>query len=384
MELILFKKKLNKVVVYTNFIFLLFTTTALAENKKLKDIDYYFDQTKVETSSSPLSLLRSFIDLFYLIIINNAQQFPALEKLEEVKAWCAGDVHPENFGIQLLENQEPIYTINDMDDSGPCPVVFDLFRLIVSSKLYNDQINIEKIINAYTSGLKAKNYLEPKSIQKMMNQAIKMGFIPSPKKVKDKKFIRNDQMRVVTVNEKNQIVQLLNHNFKDSLSSDYVLLDLVARAKDKGGSKGLLRYEILLENHGQLLHLEFKEQSKPNLYPIMDSIPTTAEKIKNSLFFNQGASASKLYKVVQVNSKNMLVRPRFAGNIGVELKEKSPDRNEDIIYYEAYVLGKIHSRSVQSLEKWIQLIKDSYHKTWNDEAELMTDYFNKKFKELKN
>jgi len=33
-----------------------------------------------------------------------------------------GDAHPENFGTLLQKDGTSVFTVNDVDDSGPCPL----------------------------------------------------------------------------------------------------------------------------------------------------------------------------------------------------------------------------------------------------------------------
>jgi hypothetical protein len=153
-------------------------------------------------------------------------------------------------------------------------------------------------------------------------------------------------------------------------------------SKVGGGSGGLLRYEILLNNNNQLLHLEMKEQVVPGIYPVASAVPETRQRIITTLLMAQGLGASQFYKVVDLDGKSFLIRPRFAGNVGLNLDKQSDSENKEIIRYEAYTLGRIHSHSVKNINAWIQQLTPSKNQQWENDVQIMTDYFNWKYKHL--
>src|SRR5438445_327991 len=109
------------------------------------------------------------------------------------------------------------------------------------------------------------------------------------------------------------------------------IIDILATTKVGGGSGGLQRYEVLIQNGASLLHLELKEQRQPAIYPIEMDKPDTAQRIATTLLMDQGSTASVFYRVVQIGSTSMLLRPRFAGDVGVSLAKGSASDNKDII-----------------------------------------------------
>ena len=161
------------------------------------------------------------------------------------------------------------------------------------------------------------------------------------------------------------------------------ITDMLATTKVGGGSGGLQRYEILMQNGASLLHLELKEQRQPAIAPVETDTPDTAQRIAKTLLMDQGSKASVLYKVVQIGSTSMLLRPRFAGNVGVSLAKGSASDNKDIIRYEAYTLGVIHSRSLSSSKEWEKILGDISEQAWEHDVKLLTEQFQQKFKELK-
>ena len=215
----------------------------MAASSELQDVPYQFDAKKVEASDDSFHFLRAFVDLFYLSFQANQKNLSIVSKLSQTTGWCVGDAHAENFGFLLQENKSPLFTMNDMDDSGPCPVVLDLYRLMVSSKLYDSNTNLNNMLSAYIEGIKNSDYNFPQSIKDMTIKAIKKGMAPSDKKVQNNKIIRDSQMLEINPLVRAQLIQSLNV-YKGILNPNFKILDMVATSKVGGGSAGLLRYEV--------------------------------------------------------------------------------------------------------------------------------------------
>lgn len=360
----------------------LFNYSNQAHASKLKDVSYNFDSDKVKAAPDSFHFLRSFVDFFYLVFKKNEGDFN-LKRISDFQGWCVGDAHSENFGVLLLENQSPLFTMNDIDDSGPCPVGLDLFRLMVSSRLYDEKIKLDDLKDAYLAGLKKDGFKVPESILQMISKAQKKGIVPSDKKVLENKIIRDSQVKELSDGEFAGIKRALN-TYEHVLDPKFQILDALSTSKIGGGSGGLLRYEVLIKNGNSNLHLEFKEMVQPSVYPVSENIPSAGQRVNNSILFNQGLGASRLYKVVEINGKSFFIRPRFAGNVGVTLEKQSTSDNREIIQYEAYSLGLIHSRSIHDLNRWIDKVDSLKKSEWESDVSDMVDFFKKKYKSLKN
>ena len=77
------------------------------------------------------------------------------------------------------------------------------------------------------------------------------------------------------------------------------------------------------------------------------------------------------------------MRPEFAGLVGVNLEKQSKSKNEDIINDEAYVLGKIHSRSISHPDKFAKDLENVKSDHWKEDVGFFVDFCNTKFNELK-
>lgn len=356
---------------------------AFATSSSLKDPAYHFDKTKLEAAADSFQFLRSYVDYFYLVLKANQSNLPTVTSLQNVAGWCVGDAHPENFGALIQHEGRAIFTMNDMDDSGPCPIGLDLVRLMVSSRLYKSETNIDELMNAYLKGLAGETFEAPSAIFEILKKSQKKGTAPSSKKIDGRRLVRDDSMVEVTTAELAQIKTSLQI-LKTALSPQTKILDVVATSKMGGGSGGLLRYEVLLDNGKDLLHLEMKEQVTPAIYPVaVGPIPETSQRIAKTIKIGQSNHPSLFYGVVQINGRDMMIRPRFDGNIGVNLKKQSDSENQEIIRYEAYTLGLIHARSIADVNSWIQQLQSLKMKNLKNDICLISEHFEARYSKEK-
>lgn len=360
---------------------LLLSSVALAGPNSLTDINYKFDQTKVNASEDSFHFLRAFVDYYFGVIAKNTNSLHIAKKAGAFSGWCVGDAHAENFGILIQDDNSTIFTMNDMDDSGPCPVAYDLLRILVSSRLYISSISSQEIINSYIDGLKGKSATIPDVIKSMDKDAMKAGMQIAAKKLQGNTFKRKNTMEEVSTNLKVQITSLLQTYYK---SETLRVLDMVATSKIGGGSGGLQRYEVLITNiHNQLIHLELKELVTPSIASVATApIPEQATRINKTLAITQGDKSSHYYNVFNIQGKNMLLRPKFSGNQGVTLADSNNKDNKEIINFEAYILGRIHANSV-NVNAYATALGSMDSKNWEDDISAFTALFNKRFNELK-
>ena len=204
----------NKAIVFFTGLMLL-SNLAFAQSTSLADINYNFDQTKVDESEDSFHFLRSFAGYYYGIIAKNTNSINIAKNAGNIGGWCVGDAHPENFGILIQKDDSNIFTMNDIDDSGPCPVAFDLLRLVVSSRLYMPAINTQDIIKFYTAGLNGKNASIPNAIKSMDKDATKAGKEITSKKLNGNLFKRKKDMEEVGSSLKAQITSLIQEQYKN-------------------------------------------------------------------------------------------------------------------------------------------------------------------------
>lgn len=368
----------------TIFSFLIFVSSLVAAKNKesLTDVTYKFDPVKLEQAQDSFHFLRTYVDYYYLLIKENESSLKAISPLLKYAGQCVGDAHAENFGFLLQENLKPLFTMNDIDDFGPCPVVLDIFRFLLSSKLYDQNLSVKNILQSYQDGLNGKKQSKPDILEKMKKTAEENGLSPSHSKVKNQKFIREDGVNEVD----RQTQDLILQKTTEALKIDLKLVDLIETSKQGGGSGGLQRYELLvLTDDQKLIHLELKDEIAPSVYPVATGeIPNAAQKIQQAILLEQGKNASSFYGFTEINSHDFFIRPRFAGNIGITLADqKHSSENRDIIIYEAYRLGEIHARSLSpQVSEYAKAISAMKNQDIEDDIANFSDFFNKKYSKL--
>lgn len=373
--------KLKNKTIALSTLLMLVANISFGQTQQLNDVNYNFDQTKVNASADTFHFLRSFVDYYFQLIAQNPNSLHIVKHAGSFGGWCVGDAHAENFGILLQDKGSALFTMNDMDDSGPCPVAYDLLRILVSSRLYMPGISAQDILKSYSDGLKGKNASVPDSIKSMTKDALKAGFGVDPKDLSGNAFKRKSSMTEVDTVTRSQITTLLQSEYKNE---GLRLLDVVATSKVGGGSGGLQRYEVLITNaQNQMIHLELKELVTPSMASVATAaIPNQTDRMKRSLQIDQGNGFSHYYDVLSIQGKTMLLRPKFAGNLGVTLADSSDKDNTDIINFEAYILGRIHANSV-NVSSYSSALESMTADKWEEDISAMTDIFNKRFSELK-
>lgn len=349
----------------------------------IKEPQYTFDPTKLAVAESPLKFLRSYVDYFYLLLMDNKNSFLSLNDWQSVQGWCVGDAHPENFGAVLLQDGTSIFTMNDLDDGGLCPVGLDFLRLAVSSNLALKDISIESFRAVYLKGLRGETYPMPDAVSELLIKSAKKGQGSSSKKIKDNKIVRDSETIEVSEKEKQGIALALTQ-LGYLLAPRAKLLDVVASRKTGGGSGGLIRYEVLIDKAGEKLHLELKQQVRPAIYPVLlGDIPEVGQRISKGVLYTQGSGSSRFYVGLNVEGREMLMRPLFSGNKGLEIAEYPEAAARQIVYFEAYTLGQIHARSLSDKQVWIKKVEGLSLNSLTNDVTLLTNHFVEKFKALK-
>jgi uncharacterized protein (DUF2252 family) len=342
------------------------TPTPRDSNSPLANVDYSFDQEKVTVAPNSFHFLRSFVDYFYKLVVVNKNSLPTIAPQMKYSGWCVGDAHAENFGTIIQKDGTAFFTANDADDSGPCPVILDLLRFSVGSKLYNNNVPLENIVSNYWKGLSNEKVQVPSVIKKMIAESEKKGLEPKESKVdfKGGKFIVDEEVptQEITGETKEEIKRHLESILSDYTKSEFEIADWFETKKVGGGSGGLTRFEVLVKlnpknGKSSFLHLEFKAQPSPSIYPVVENkalIEDTASRVKTTVALTQSEPTS-LYTVVRMETvktndlaTDMLVRPRFAGNLGLALPDNTLAQNLEVLNYEAYRLGQIHRASLLS------------------------------------
>jgi uncharacterized protein (DUF2252 family) len=100
-------------------------------------------------SQSPFRFFRGTSGLFYRDLAKTDATTP--------RVFANGDVHPENFGVMPGADGEPLFALNDFDESAPAPFTWDLRRGLVGFELSSRQKQLSgkqrrKVREAFVAG----------------------------------------------------------------------------------------------------------------------------------------------------------------------------------------------------------------------------------------
>jgi hypothetical protein len=282
-------------------------------------------RAKLEAADeSPLFFFRSFVNTFYADLSQLRETGPV--------GFCLGDAHPENFGF--LEFPGGVrYVFNDLDDSGPCPLLFDALRFFTAARLSGlKEKRLEAVIDEYMAVLSGQ---EPRRLPK--------GYWPDLAKKRRKnleKYSRGG--RLVTRaglsdpsrREREAVVSAWRQ------LTELELLDIKARAREGGGSGGLRRFWLLVRERSsrQLELLELKELAAPGTsfsgQPESDAVgpQNAARRIWGEEPVHFG--------LVQIDGKDFLLRSRTKDDI--ELDGLKQGEREEVLRVQAGLMAAFH------------------------------------------
>ncbi len=339
-------------------------------------------EAKIKSCDSPFMLLRSFVSSFYDLIAKglpgHSERFASLQPNQ---GWIMGDAHPENFGALLNDQGKAVFTMNDLDDFSRGPLYLDILRFLSAVRIYDEKIDPSPLLKAYRDGLKSKDWSNSKTIEKLLTKSEAKGLTVDPKIPDDAETLTSAELKQVATWVEAQ------------LGTEFTLKDAYRRNRDHGGSGGLERLELLLNTKdakgkasstGQGVPVELKELTTPATFPIQTgAMPTQESRIQQGLNITLGKDASHLFRVVEFNGKKMLMRPRWDGNIKVQLDDLNKDKVGDVLADEAYRLGMLHRLSSDDIDGYAKAFSQMADNVFVDESGRVTDFFKQIFVELK-
>ncbi len=346
-------------------------------NSVIEDIPFESFQTTIPYGSE-FAFFRATADHFYKVVSRNKTKF-SFQNIFQSNGYCLGDAHPENFGFLIQNDSSSLFTANDVDDFGPCPTIVDAYRFLVGTRLYSPDFKIELFFDNYLRGLRKEPKASPPILLELAQKSQKRGIQINPKKFSGQKILRNSFTSEIAESDVVALSNLLA-KLNIGLTKNFKIIDALQTTKGDGGSAGLLRYELLLVVDGKLLHLELKEQASPAIKHIATSpIPDTPTRIRQSLRIEQGDKVSTLYGYLKFKDKEMLLRPKYWGNITVQLSDNSTQENIEIFEHEAYVLGFLHSKSASNLTEYIRAVENIDKAGFESDIQGMVSLIKQKF-----
>lgn len=317
---------------------------------------------RFRTVDSSFQFFRTFVPFFYSRLNANRSITGQFGALTQAEGWCVGDAHPENFGSLLDDDGRAYFAMNDTDDSGPCPLYADLLRFWVSTQLVQSDGEEPDLYRAYLKGLDGHAERPPKAIANMMRESERRGLeIPGrflKKGKKQRELRRGPDLIAVKASTAVKIKSEIRAAFPGAKT-----FDMAERLRLYGGSGGLKRYLVLLKltdgGRPNRVLLELKEMVLPGIFPVArENIPDEALRLQKSLLFNHEGRASHFQLVMTIDGTPFMARPRWRGQLGVQLQRLRPSEISEILVYEAHLLGRVHRLTAADLSSYRRMLDD--------------------------
>ena len=312
-----------------------------ADYKNLSSED--FDIKWQESLESPLLFFRSYVKTWY-------REFSTLKSVGPI-GYCLGDAHPENFGYLWRQDGSYPYVFNDLDDSGLCPIAADALRYLIALSLYTqDGDLVEQVASEYARVLKGgENRKLPiwayKSWQKKNEKNLK--------KYVEGATLKPGKLEKVQPEER----LIIESALKGMLPSFYMVQDVASYVKTSGGSAGLKRYWILVEDKNASIRdiLELKPYLQPATYHERWALPSDHNDPLTAAAFIYGKQMD-LVSFGQVTIDNRLYQLRSRTKSDLDLEDLSFAEQEEIFLLQVGLIAKHHRRyvkDVDTLTKWL-------------------------------
>lgn len=304
-------------------------------------------ELRYKTVADEFHFLRSFVPYYYQLVKTQPGLTLSLAPLAKFNGWCVGDAHLENFGAVLQPSGNAIFTINDMDDAGPCPLSADALRFFTGVYLWRPDADVGEAVDAYLAGLKNGRGDLSKPVSDLIQNA-EDGGQKVPKKFRgetDLRLARQDGYSPVPPADLEDLTEVLEKTFGPRVKVYDALLEDM---RWNGGSGGLRRYVALVSSAevSQPGVIEIKEVREPGIFPLAaGKIPSPATRFQRTLEMEQGSKVLNWYGSVGLKGASYIVRPKIDGNVGVSIDDFKEDELEKIVLDEARTLGALHSDS---------------------------------------
>jgi hypothetical protein len=187
---------------------------------------------------------------------------------------CLGDAHPDNFGFLQIEGQT-VYSFNDLDDSGYCPIGYDAARYFSVLRLYfkDDQLTLDAI-NQYVATVQDLSHFAPIDPSVTPTVASNSTGAPTWASILKKGLTKltadgttfaygtnSDTQTLSPASDTDQMA--IKAALQSTPLAQSTVLDIASVMRDYGGSGGLRRYLLLLDNAPGRQIIELKEFATP-------------------------------------------------------------------------------------------------------------------------
>jgi hypothetical protein len=260
---------------------------------------------------------------------------------------CFGDAHPDNFGF-LDVGGETRFVYNDLDDSGPCPVLLDAARYFAVLRLYFDDADLsDHVLEQYVDTLKDPS--RAKRVKRDLHPDMQReGKKDLDRATRDGRFVLDGDLHAPSAADRAAITKLVG---SDARLRGTTVLDVATLDRDGGGSGGLARHWILARRGAAETILELKEIATPGteLGHHARSLPaeTRLETLKRAFW---GTAAPDDWFEVKLGATRFLLRDRLAKQ-SLDLGDLDRKDRIDVLEAQASLLAALHAPALEDVKK---------------------------------
>ncbi|MBH46777.1 MAG: hypothetical protein CME71_01260 [Halobacteriovorax sp.] len=314
-----------------------------------------FDLKLKSSLDRPLLFFRSFTNTYYADT-KVPKQVPL--------ALCLGDAHPENFGFILFKERTD-YVFNDLDEAGVCPIALDALRYFTSLRMMGlSQRQTSRYTRYYISKL-SKPSSAPRLPSNLLENLEKKRKKNLSKYTEDSRFKAHEDFDLLSQQEKADLLATIKNKL-----SHLKVFDIISIKKESGGSAGLVRYWVLIEDQNKVRDiLELKPRVTAATSFSTDeladySVVQLAKEIWGELPLHFGE--------VELNENKYQVRSRSKDDINLT---KLNDQEFDIVLkLQLWLMAKHHRLELESVpeqaSRWLdynaELIFKRYNQAYSD------------------
>lgn len=299
-----------------------------------------------------------------------------LGKILDYNGWISGDNHSGNYIVGPM-NGRLHYYFADIKDGGYGPLFYNFANLILNTHAVVKKKNVIKLnsliqvlVETYLEGLSGKSFETPDVIKQALS--VEMSdyknllaldvnkYVSKKGKFKFKKA-NIDEMPDQEYFETKQVLA------REVLSTGKYkkILDYSLRLKDRGGSKNLKRFWVLVENvNNEKEIIEFKEVNDPAAsvyrYARHDK-KDNLEKLMKVYFPEE----DPLNRVISVGKNWYMMRSKKVDLISVPYKIENEEQLQTFIKLAkmaAYTTGVKHSINHETKDGYLSVIEENKDK----------------------
>jgi uncharacterized protein (DUF2252 family) len=337
-------------------------------------------ENSLNLTENSFGFLRSFVPYFYEEAKTYSLTQKTLSPMKTESGWCVGDAHLENFGALLDDQGHSQFSMNDLDDCGPCPLLLDTLRFLTGVRLHDESFDLNPLLDAYRMGLRGQERSLSAEAEALLSLSQSAGRSLSKKSQQDSfKSNRNIESQNLSAQESKAVEKAVG----EALGPAFKILDIYKTRKAGGGSHGILRYKILVQNNSADQQMELKELVAPGVFPVATTlIGSQKERIQTCLNVVLGENQySHLYQAVQIGKTSYLLRPKWKGNMSIDLSDYTSPQVKKIAEDEIWTLGKIHRKTARP--SFVQGVQKSVNGDWIKATEDLSQLINTSFRTLK-